>query len=222
MPPTESGPLTGRVVVVDPGHNGVYSAAINEHPVPAGNGRRKACNTSGAANQTLTEHALNWEVASHLAALLRQRGATVWLTRPNDAGVGPCVDERAEIGNRAGADLVVSVHADGNDDRSARGFHVITSQTMKGGPEAEAQSQELARRVRDRVLGTGMPLSTYLGRRGIDVRDDIAGVNLSEPPAVMLEMGNMHHPADAALLADPGFQQRVAGALADAAGEALG
>lgn len=222
LPPTGTGPLQGRRVVVDPGHNGVYDARINERQVPAGGGRRKACNTSGTANSAMSEHELTWDVASALAADLQSRGATVWLTRPDDRGVGPCVDERAGIGNRVGADLVVSIHADGNTSASARGFHIITSATMKGGPEAESRSQDLARLVRDEMVTTGMPISTYLGRRGIDVRADIAGVNLSEPPAVMLEMGNMRHPRDAALFADRGWRQKASAALANAVTSSIG
>lgn len=215
--PTKSGALSGRIVVVDPGHNGVHSRRINTRLVPAGNGRRKACNTSGTANARQSEHALVWAVATDLAAQLRAKGATVVLTRPNDRGVGPCVDERAEIGNRAGADLVVSLHADGNTSRRARGFHVITAARMKGGPEAVSQSNALATHVAAGMRRAGMPRSTYLGdRRGIDVRSDIAGLNLSRPPAVMLEMGNMRHPADAAFLARAPFRHKVAQGLTNA------
>ncbi|WP_312719989.1 N-acetylmuramoyl-L-alanine amidase [Mobilicoccus sp.] len=217
LSPTGTGPLAGRIVVVDPGHNGVYDRRVNTRLVPAGNGARKACNTSGTANSRLTEHALNWAVASDLARQLRAKGATVVLTRPNDRGVGPCVNERAAIGNRARADLVVSIHADGNTSRRARGFHVITSPTMKGGRAASARSERLALGVAAGMRRAGMPRSTYLGdRRGIDVRRDIAGLNLSVPPAVMLEMGNMRHPSDAALFDRPTFRRQVARGLTDA------
>ncbi|GAB96172.1 putative N-acetylmuramoyl-L-alanine amidase [Kineosphaera limosa NBRC 100340] len=216
--PTAPGPLDGRVVVVDPGHNGTYQASINNRQVDAGGGKTKACNTSGTANGRMSEHTLNWQVAQLTAADLRARGATVWLTRPDDLGVGPCVNERAAIGNRNQADVVVSIHADGNTSASARGFHVIVGATMAGGPEAQAQSQDLAARVRDELLArTAMPRSTYTGgRTGIVARPDIAGVALSEPPAVMLELGNMRHPADAALMADGAFRRQVAIALAEA------
>jgi len=219
--PKRSGDLRGKVVVVDPGHNGVYSR-VNGRLVPAGNGRRKACNTSGTANSRLSEHALTWAVAGDLVARLRARGATVVLTRPNDRGVGPCVNERAAIGNRTRADLVVSIHADGNTSRSARGFHVITSPRMAGGKRAAARSQTLALNVASGMRRAGMPRSTYLGdRRGIDVRTDIAGLNLSVPPAVMLEMGNMRHPADAALFNRASFRHKVAQGLTTAVATTL-
>lgn len=220
--PTARGPLSGSVIVVDPGHNGVYVPRIATRQVDAGGGRRKACNTSGTANARLSEHALNWKVASRLVADLRARGATVWLTRPDDQGVGPCVNERAAIGNRAGADLLVSIHADGNESRSARGFHVITSTKMAGGPEAQSRSMSLARFVRGGLMGTAMPTSTYVGGgSGIVARSDIAGLNLSHVPGVMLEMGNMHHPKDAALFSQDAFHAQVARVLATAVTSAL-
>lgn len=212
-----TGPLAGRVIVVDPGHNGRVTA-VNNRPVPAGSGRTKACNTSGtAAANGATEHAFTWDLAQRTAKALRARGATVVVTRPNDKGVGPCVNERAEIGNRVRADLVLSIHADGNLSKSARGFHVITSTRMGGGDTAEVASTRYARNVRAAFVRTGMPRSTYLGRgTAITPRTDIAGLNLSRRPAIMLEAGNMRHARDAALLASPSFRTKAANALADA------
>lgn len=222
FPPTARGPLSGYAIVVDPGHNGVYVPRIAARQVDAGGGRRKDCNTTGTANARLSEHALNWKVASRLVADLRARGATVWLTRPDDVGVGPCVNERAAIGNRADADLLVSIHADGNTSGSARGFHIITSTAMAGGPEAEARSMGLARVIRGGLMGTAMPPSTYVGGgSGIVARSDIAGLNLSQIPGVMLEMGNMRHPKDAALFSQNAFHAQVARVLADAVTSSL-
>ncbi len=217
LPPLRPGPYDGRTIVLDAGHNGDYRPDVNTRPVDAGNGRTKACNSSGTDGISgLAEHAHNWEVVARTAGLLRVRGAQVVLTRPDDDGVGPCVNERAAIGNRAGADLVVSVHADGNEAPSARGYHVIVAATMAGGPQTQTRSRDLAERVRDAFgAGTGLPPSTYAGGAagGISVRPDIAGLNLSQVPAVMLEAGNMRHPRDGRLLADPRFRQREANAL---------
>lgn len=224
LAPLGKGPLTGRVIVVDPGHNGTYRAATNTRLVPAGNDRTKPCNSSGAATASgYAEHQFNWDVGRRLTGELRLRGAKVILTRPNDKGTGPCVNERAAIGNRSSGDLVISIHADGNLSPTARGFHIILSTTMLGGSRVEASSRRLALILRQKVQAqTGMPRSTYIGRgTALSPRTDIAGLNLSRVPGVMLEAGNLRQPKDAALLAAPSFRAKLAKALADGATEAL-
>jgi N-acetylmuramoyl-L-alanine amidase len=224
LSPQASGPLTGRTIVVDPGHNGIYRKAVNRKLVAAGNGKRKACNSSGTAtNAGFAEHRFNWKVAVDLVARLRARGATVVLTRPNNSGTGPCVNERAAIGNRAKADLVVSIHADGSYAAGARGFHLIISTTMVGGSTVEKRSRALALALRSRIAKqTGMPRSTYIGGgTALSPRTDIAGLNLSKIPAVMLEAGNMRNKSDAKLLTSASWQSVLSHALADGVVAAL-
>ena len=224
LEPRATGSLTGRVIVVDPGHNGIYRKAVNRKLVAVGKGKVKACNSSGTAtNAGFAEHKFNWLVAVELVGTLRARGATVVITRPNDGGTGPCVNERAAIGNRAKADLVVSVHADGSYAARARGFHLIISKTMTGGSAVEARSRALALDLRSRIAKlTGMPRSTYIGRgTALSQRTDIAGLNLSRIPAVMLEAGNMRNKADAKLLTSASWRARLAQALADGVVAAL-
>lgn len=223
LAPTARGPLWGRTIVVDPGHNGRAVAAINSRQVPDGRGGHKACNTTGtASNSDYSEHAHNWAVAGQLTKQLRQRGASVVLTRPSDIGVGPCVDERAAIGNRARADLVLSIHADGAA-ASARGFHIIRSEARAGGSRVTARSTRLATLTRDSfAAATRLPRSTYLGGgTAITPRRDIAGLNLSTVPGVMLEAGNMRNATDAALLRSPAFRAKEAAGLAAAAQQFL-
>lgn len=214
---TGSGPLKGTTVVLDPGHNGRSEARINNRPVPDGRGGTKACNTSGTStNSGYAEHRHNWAVATAAAERLQKLGARVVLTRPDNAGVGPCVDERAAIGNRFSADLVISIHADGAAAK-ARGFHVIRSTGMAGGSAVEKRSAQAAVMLRDAYAKrTGLPRSTYLGKgTGITPRPDIAGLNLSRVPAVMLEAGNMRHATEARLLSHAAFQSREADAVVD-------
>lgn len=224
LDPQATGSLTGRIIVVDPGHNRIYRKAVNRKLVAAGNGKKKACNSSGTAtNAGFAEHKFNWKVAVELVAQLRARGATVVLTRPNNSGTGPCVNERAAIGNHALADLVVSIHADGSYAAGARGFHLIISKTMVGGSAVEARSKALALDLRSRIAKqTGMPRSTYIGKgTALSPRSDIAGLNLSKAPAVMLEAGNMRNKADAKLLTSATWRLKLAHALADGVVAAL-
>ena len=207
--------LAGKVVVLDPGHNGANAAnpaAINRL-VDAG-GFSKPCNTTGTAtNGGYSEAAYNWDLANRVRRLLLAAGARVVLTRKDNTSIGPCVNRRAAIGNRAGADAVVSLHADGATP-SARGFHVIhPSSIPRYTADIAADSRQLAVALRDAYRATGMPDSTYLGTRGLDVRGDLGGLNLSDVPVVFLEGGNMRNARDAALLMSPAFRQRAARAV---------
>src|SRR3954454_191351 len=196
-------PLHGKTIAVDPGHNGAnwsHPAEINRL-VPAG-GFGKACDTTGTAIPGgMTEPAYTLDVALRLARILRREGARVVLTRRTNDGVGPCVNERAAIGNRAHADVAISIHADGGPS-SGRGFHVIYK------PNAP-QSARLAQVVRTwfgRI--TGEPRSTYAGHDGLDVRSDLGGLNLSTVPKVLIETGNMRNAIDASHLGSASFRQR--------------
>jgi N-acetylmuramoyl-L-alanine amidase len=210
-------PLAGKVIVIDPGHNGgnaAHPGAINRK-VDAG-GFLKECDTTGTETDAgYPEHAFTLDVAQRTADILRYRGATVDLTRDSDTGVGPCVDQRAAIGNQAGADAAVSVHADGGP-ATGKGFHVIRPGLLPGRNDAVVgPSESLAESIHTAMLGTGEPVSTYVGSNGYDVRTDLGGLNLSTVPKVFVECANMRNADDAARLTDPGFRQKLAQALAD-------
>jgi N-acetylmuramoyl-L-alanine amidase len=198
-----SGPLAGTTVVLDPGHqlgNARFPAEINR-PVPAG-GFTKPCNTTGTATEGgYPEATLNWQVSRRVRARLVDLGATVVMTRTSNRldRWGPCVDVRGRAGNRIGADLKVSIHADGSYAAGARGFHVIAPTARAGWTDDIARpSMALARSVRSGLVRSGVPVANYVaGGDGIDVRADLATLNLSDVPTVMVELGNMRDPRDA-------------------------
>ena len=209
--------LQGAIIAVDPGHNGANGSHPSEinRQVDAG-GFQKACDTTGTATASgYTEAAYTFDVATRLAAVLRAAGATVVLTRTDNNGVGPCIDERAAIGNRANADVAISIHADGGPS-GGRGFHVIEPALVKGYTEPIVEpSARLGAAVRaSYASGTGMPPSTYVGHDGITVRGDLGGLNRSHVPKVFIETGNMRNATDAALLTSAGFRQQAAEAIA--------
>lgn len=209
--------LAGKMIAIDPGHNGrnwAHPAAINRL-VDAGT-LRKACDTTGTSTSSgYPEPAFTFDVALRLRAILRAAGARVVLTRTSNAGWGPCITERAAIGNRAKADAAVSIHADGGP-ASGRGFHVIYPPSLRGLTDDIAKPSRcfaLAMRTAYRA-GARMPYATYLGGNGLSVRSDLGGLNLSDVPKVFVETGNMRSGADARLLESPAFRQRIARALA--------
>ncbi|GGL48740.1 N-acetylmuramoyl-L-alanine amidase [Planomonospora parontospora] len=211
-------PLRGKVVVIDPGHNGHNyrnPSAINRQVDVLTH--KKACDTTGTATDDgYAEAAFTWDVSRRLKALLESRGATVKLTRPNNTGVGPCITERAAIGNRARADAAVSVHADGAR-ATDRGFHVIIPKKINGPVDPVVDdSEKLGRAVRNAFRsGTGLPYSTYIGRNALSFRNDLGGLNLSRVPKVFIECGNMRNAGEARKFRNAQFRERIALSLAN-------
>lgn len=222
------GPLTGRTVVIDPGHNPrnrEHTREINAQ-VDVGNGR-KECDTTGTATESgYTEAEFTLDVSHRLRNLLEAEGARVVLTHDDDRPFGPCVDERARIGNEAYADAVVSVHADGSAAGN-RGFHVILPATVRDGGADTSKIVSPSRDLGERIAGgfrrtTGSAPSNYIGgNTGLDTRDDLGGLNLSTVPKVFIECGNMRDPEDAALLMSADWRQRAATGVADGIGRYL-
>ncbi|MFI5617494.1 N-acetylmuramoyl-L-alanine amidase [Streptomyces sp. NPDC051567] len=219
---TAGAPLTGRTVVIDPGHNPGnfrHTAEIGRK-VDIGT-THKECDTTGTTTGTGYQEAeFTLDVSRRLRTALEARGVTVVLTHEAGRPWGPCIDERARIGNEAGADAVVSVHADGASEGS-RGFHVILPAAVKGGAADTAGIVGPSRLLGEAIAGnfartTGSTPANYLGGgTGLVVRDDLGGLNLSLRPKVFVECGNMRDTKDAALLADARWRQKAAQGIAD-------
>jgi N-acetylmuramoyl-L-alanine amidase len=212
-------PLDGKTVVLDPGHNGGNAGAAStiNRKVNIGQGQTKACNTTGTATDSgYSEAAYNWDVAVRARRVLRKRGATVVMTRSDNHSVGPCVDERARIANRAHADATVSIHADGGP-ASGFGFHVIEPARIPGlTDDVFGASHRLAVALRGAFRSTTHePYSNYIGSNGLDRRDDLGGLRLANVPSVFIETGNMRNPADARRLMRATYRLSVARGIAN-------
>jgi len=210
--------LAGKVVGIDPGHNGrnYTDPSYINHLI--WNGREEeGCDTTGTQTDSgYTEAQYNWNVASFLAADLRAEGAKVVLTRHSNDGIGPCVNTRAEIIDRAHADVAIDIHADGGP---AGGRGVTVLEPVADGPNDKviAASKRFGRILLARYRAiTGMPDSTYDGVDGFEPRDNLAGLNLTTVPKVLIECGNMRNATDAALLVRSSFQRIAARAFAQA------
>ncbi|MEU6842354.1 N-acetylmuramoyl-L-alanine amidase [Streptomyces sp. NPDC046716] len=217
-----SGPLRGKVVVIDPGHNPgnfKHPSDINRS-VNVGNGSKECDTTGTSTNGGYTEAQFTLDVARRMRTILEQQGATVQLTQNGDRAWGPCVTERAAIGNKAHADAVVSVHADGSAAGN-RGFHVILPASVRAGTADTRAIVGPSRDLGERVAGnflkvTGEPPSNYIGRgTALDTRSDLGGLNLSTVPKVFIECGNMRDAQDAGRLTSGAWRQKAAQGISE-------
>jgi N-acetylmuramoyl-L-alanine amidase len=108
-------------------------------------------------------------------------------------------------------DAIVSIHADGGP-ASGHGFHVNYSSP----PLNDAQSggaMQLDNAMRSALISAGFQPSNYVGSDGLYGRADLAGLNLAQYPAVLVELGNMKNTEDAAQIESADGRAKYASAV---------
>src|SRR3954447_9393762 len=106
-------------------------------------------------------------------------GARVVMTRSGNHGLGPCVDKRARILNRAHANVSIDIHAD-YGPRSGRGFTVLDPVADGPNNKVITPSIRFGRDAHAMMLRyTKLPVSDYYGHAGYISRNDLAGLNLT-------------------------------------------
>ena len=122
-----------------------------------------------------------------------------------------CVDERAAAANAIRRDADISIHADGGP-ASRRGFHVNYSAPPLNDAQKDP-SLQLATVMSDSMVATGMQSSSDIGSDRLYGLADLAGPNLVEYPAVLVEIGLMRNVDDAAQMEMADGRQRYADAI---------
>ncbi|HKV19077.1 MAG TPA: Rv3717 family N-acetylmuramoyl-L-alanine amidase [Mycobacterium sp.] len=212
--------IAGMIVFLDPGHNGANDSSISRQ-VPTGRGGTKNCQESGTStNDGYPEHSFTWETTLRIRQKLTALGVRTAMSRGNDTGLGPCVDERAAMANSLKPNAIVSIHADGGPP-TGRGFHVLYSSPPLNQAQA-GPSVQFATVMRDQLRAAGLVPSTYVGTDGLNPRSDIAGLNLAQYPSVLVELGNMKNPADVSLITTPEGRQKYADAVVNGIAGFLG
>jgi len=198
-------PLAGITIALDPGHqlgnsNPAHFAKLAKTRF---NGTTvKGCNTSGTAtNSGYPEATFVWNVSRFVKKRLQRLGAKVRLTRKTNSydRWGPCVWKRGKFGAKVGADLLLSVHADGAAP-TARGFFVIVPAVVPGWTDdIAAVSRRYGQRMIDGMAAAGATPANYINGQML-VWDNITTLNFSDVPAVLVEVGNMRNAAEAGFM----------------------
>ena len=162
-----SEPLAGKVVGIDPGHDGLNGSApaVIDQPVFNGTGVRALRHDGHGDRQRLHRGAVQLQRRHRPGGRPAGGGGHGRADpRPNNDGVGPCVTTRAAIINDAHADVAVDIHADGGP-ADGRGFAVL--EPMADGPNdgVIASSAAFAATLRDRVCRRHAHAGEHL-RRG--------------------------------------------------------
>lgn len=143
-------------------------------------------------------------IARRLEALLAAAGARVFLTREEDAG--PPDANRAALANQLRADIYLAIHAAGAEDPRACGAAAYYFGHERFRSEAGMRLAEL---LLEEVCALGLTDGRAHPKTFGVLRE-------TRMPAVQIEPGYLTNPEDERLLADPGFQGRLAAAMAAA------
>lgn len=214
-PAAPDGPLAGKLILLDPGHQlGNSNPRFRKQMAQTRfNGTIvKGCNTTGTAtNSGFPEATFNWRVANRLKKQLEAAGARVEMTRSTNSydAWGPCVWNRAKKANRLGADVMLSIHADGAPS-SGSGFFLLAPGLVKGWTEDVVKpGRRLANAMIAGMTDAGAPPSNYVSGQLI-VSKDTTGLNFSNVPTVTVELGNMRNAQDARRMTSAAGQRQYA------------
>lgn len=192
-----------RLVVLDPGHGGKDPGAI---------GPRK-----------VQEKQVVLAVALRVKAHLESRKIAVRLTRTSDTLPG--LEERTAYAAKAGADLFVSIHADGAGDSSANGVETFIM-TAEGCDSSNHYGQagdkfampgnlhDAANAILGFSIQSNLVKTSKRSDRGLR-RARFSVIKNAPCPAALVECGFLTNPAEEALLNSSAYREAVSIGIAN-------
>ena len=197
QPTRDPGRLTGVKIGIDPGHQAHGNSA--QEAVAPGSSETKAKVSSGTYGRFtgVPEYEVNLAVSLKLREALEALGCEVYMTREtNDVDISN--QERAIMMNELGVDLVLRIHCNGSTNESAQGIGLYIRQTGANADECMRAAEALL---------PAMVEATGAQSDGIFRRDTYTGLNWSEVPSILVEMGFMTNEEEDYKLNAPAYQQ---------------
>lgn len=181
----------GIKIVLDPGHS--KNPGTEKEKISPDSDEMKLKDTSGSVGliSKKNEYEIAMDVTLKLKELLERDGYTVVLTKDNVETPLSSI-ERAEVGNRENANLMIRIHCDSFSNSSAKGASMLVPK-QRGyiTKEISEKSIEYGKNIIEEYTK-----KTGLNNRGLQYRSDLTGFNWSKIPVVLLELGFISNPEE--------------------------
>lgn len=203
------------IIAIDASHQEKGGDLEKEEPIgPDAEEKAKGFSegTSGTVSG-LTEAELNLSVAEKLKKQLEDRGYEVYMTRDNKES-DLSESERAKNVNASGAQILISLHANGGEDSTEKGVEVMAPSYENPYWKDRTGNIKKSNALADIILQSYCE-ETGLNAKGLYNVDNQILLNWSEVPSVVLEMGFMSNESDDAYMAEEEHQQEMAEGIAD-------
>ena len=168
-----------KKICIDPGHGGNDPGAI------------------GLLG--LQEKSVNLRVANILADLCAEKDIEVIHTRTTDVFIQ--LSQRSRIANEAQVDLLVSIHCNAVESRTAQGVETLVF-------AAGTAAHRIATNIQRELVKV-----TNERDRGVKIRTDLAVLRGATMPAILLEIGFISHPETEQRFRDDEYLKSIAQAV---------
>ncbi len=212
-------PLEVRRITIDPGHGG---------------------NDQGTVGRGLTEKFLTLDIARRLRSLLEKASFEIHLTRERDETLS--LRQRAELANRIGSDLFLSIHINWLSTRQVRGIETyylgptddpeLTDLARRENRQSgytlaemrplleeiytdflQLESHRFASRIQRSLFASLRSVNPKLRNRGVKTAPFVVLVS-TEMPAILAEVSCLSNREEEELLGRPLYREHIAEALA--------
>jgi len=186
-------PLSGKMVVLDPGHGGIDGGASSK----AG----------------LLEKDVSLEISLHLRDFLQEAGALVIMTREEDKDLAASdtkqvrsrkvedLKERVRLINNANAEMFVSIHLNAIGEPRWSGAQTFYNRAIEG-------NENLAKHIQSELV-INLENTTRLAKP----IENIYLIQQAAIPGALIEVGFLSNPAEAEALEKNDYQQTIAASI---------
>ena len=196
-------------ICIDPGHQKKGDGTPEPIAPNSSNKKPRVSQGTEGIGTKKAEYVVNLEASLLLKDILIEKGYNVIMTRESHE-VNISNAERAEVANKAKADMTIRIHCDSLKDTSKTGASILIPSSKSSNTKNICdESNKFANILKDKLKAEGIKVN------GIFERNDITGFNWSTVPVVILEMGFMSNYSEDKMLCDSEYQKKLMNIVAE-------